>query len=188
MTDRLNVSWTAPANTGPAITDYDVRYRVGDSGSWNTVSHTGTGLTATITGLTATLTDVQVQVRATNPEGTGAWSEASSAPANICGRTAIVVDAIVAATPAQDSCDTVLPRDMAALTELDLTSRPGFYSLKVGDFAGLDGLTTLDLSDTFLQSLPSGAFDDLGGLTTNWTSAAPVCGRCPAAPSTASTA
>ena len=83
---------------------------------------------------------------------------------NVCGRTAIVADAIVAATPAQDSCATVSPADMAALTELDLPSRPGFYSLKVGDFAGLDSLTTLDLSDTFLQSLPSGAFDGLGGL------------------------
>ena len=30
-TDRLAVSWTAPANTGrPPITDYDVQYRVGD--------------------------------------------------------------------------------------------------------------------------------------------------------------
>ena len=125
MTDRLTVSWTAPANAGPAITDYDVRYRVGDSGSWNDVSHTGTGLTATITALTAaTIFDVEVQVRATNAEGTGAWSEASSAPRDICGRTAIVVDAIVAATPAQDSCDTVLPRDMAALTELDLRAGP----------------------------------------------------------------
>ena len=133
---------------------------------------------------------MEVQVRATNAEGTGAWSEASSAPRDICGRTAIVVDAIVAATPAQDSCDTVLPRDMAALTELDITSRPGFYSLKVGDFAGLGGLTTagpqrhvlavvaqrrlrrlgracstLDLSGTSLRSLPSGAFDGLDSLT-----------------------
>ena len=30
----FTVSWTEPANTGPAITDYDVQYREGTSGSW----------------------------------------------------------------------------------------------------------------------------------------------------------
>ncbi len=29
--DSLTVSWTEPANTGPAITDYDYRYRVKDT-------------------------------------------------------------------------------------------------------------------------------------------------------------
>ena len=166
MTDRLNVSWTAPANTGPPITDYDVRYRVGTSGTWTDLFHTGTGRTLTILALAAaTLFDVQMQVRATNAEGTGDWSEAGSAPRAICGRTSRVVEAILAATPARDSCDTILPRDMAALTELDIPSRPGSFSLTVDDFAGLGGLTQLDLSDTFLQSLPSGAFDDLDSLT-----------------------
>ena len=90
MTDRLNVNWDAPRNTGPAITDYDVQHRVGESGPWTGLSHTGTGLSATITGLSASdIYDVRVQVRATNPEGTGEWSESGRAPKflNICGRS-----------------------------------------------------------------------------------------------------
>ena len=74
---RLTVNWSAPANAGPAITDYDVQYREGTSGNWSDGGHTGTALTATLTGL-AENTSYQVQVRATNDEGTGAWSDAGS--------------------------------------------------------------------------------------------------------------
>ena len=72
-TGGFTVSWTAPANTGPAITDYDVQYRAGTSGAWTDAGHEGTGLTLTLTGLDAE-TAYQVQVRATNAEGTGVWS------------------------------------------------------------------------------------------------------------------
>ena len=72
----LNVSWTAPSNAGPPITDYDYRYRVkSPPGVWNgELSETITELSATITGL-AENTEYEVQVRATNAEGTGPWSE-----------------------------------------------------------------------------------------------------------------
>ncbi len=73
----LNVTWTAPANAGPPITDYDVQYRAGTSGPWRDFSHSGAGVTATITGLEEN-TSYQVQVRATNAEGTGAWSSSGS--------------------------------------------------------------------------------------------------------------
>ena len=73
----LMVNWTAPANAGPAITDYDVQYRAGTSGDWSDGSHAGAALTATLTGLSEN-TSYQVQVRATNDEGTGAWSDAGS--------------------------------------------------------------------------------------------------------------
>ena len=74
----LTVHWTAPTNTGPAITDYDVQYRAGTSGPWTDAGHDGTTLTATITGLTPDA-GYQVQVRATNAEGTGAWSDSGTA-------------------------------------------------------------------------------------------------------------
>ena len=74
---RLTVSWSAPSNAGPAITDYDVQYREGTSGSWSDGSHDGTATTATLTGLSEN-TSYQVQVRATNDEGTGDWSDAGS--------------------------------------------------------------------------------------------------------------
>ena len=74
----FTVSWTAPANTGPAITDYAVQYRVSGDTVWTAASHSGTGLTVTLTGLTAS-TGYEVQVQATNAEGTGAWSTAATA-------------------------------------------------------------------------------------------------------------
>ena len=73
----LRVNWSAPSNAGPAITDYDVQYRAGNSGSWSDGGHIGTATTATLTGLSED-TSYQVQVRATNDEGTGAWSDAGS--------------------------------------------------------------------------------------------------------------
>ena len=73
----LNVSWTAPANAGPEITDYDVQYRAGTSAPWSDGSHIGTALTAMLTGLLED-TEYDVQVRATNDEGTGGWSASGS--------------------------------------------------------------------------------------------------------------
>ena len=84
------VNWLEPRNPGPAITDYDVRYRAGTSGAWTTHPHAGTGRTATLTGLTL-VQRYRVQVRATSPEGTSAWSPAGTAnrpPAFAAGATA----------------------------------------------------------------------------------------------------
>ena len=73
----LTVTWIAPDNAGPAITDYDVQYRAGNSGDWSDAGHTGTATTATLTGLSEN-TSYEVQVRATNDEGTGDWSDSGS--------------------------------------------------------------------------------------------------------------
>ena len=81
----LNVSWSAPANTGPAIDGYGVQYREGASGAWTDAGHTGTATSAAITGLKAD-TSYQVQVRAGSAEGIGPWSDSgtgsTAAPAN----------------------------------------------------------------------------------------------------------
>ena len=75
----VNVSWTAPTNAGPAITDYDYQYRVKSPvGDWTEVtSTTTTALGAAITQL-AENTEYDVQVRATNDEGTSGWSASGS--------------------------------------------------------------------------------------------------------------
>ena len=72
----VTAAWIAPANAGPAITDYDYRYRVtSPQGSWTEVTNTTiTALSATITQLTED-TEYDVQVRATNDEGTSGWSD-----------------------------------------------------------------------------------------------------------------
>ncbi len=87
----LDVSWSAPADNGSAITDYDVQYRActatprtcatsptwGPWTEWN-ASNTSTATTATITGL-ANGTAYQVQVRAQNSIGDSAWSDSATA-------------------------------------------------------------------------------------------------------------
>ena len=69
----LTITWTAPANTGPAITGYDVRYRPASSETWTDHGHSGTATTTAISGLEAG-TSYRVQVRAVNDEGSGPWS------------------------------------------------------------------------------------------------------------------
>ena len=72
----VTVTWTAPTNAGPPIGDYDYRHRVTLlQGLWTEVT------TTTITALSATIgelaedTEYDVQVRATNDEGTSGWSD-----------------------------------------------------------------------------------------------------------------
>ena len=78
----LTVTWTAPPNAGPPITDYDYRYRVESSQEWTQVADTPiTELRTTITGLEAN-TKYEVQVRATNADGTGDWFALRSDPAS----------------------------------------------------------------------------------------------------------
>ena len=67
----LTVTWTEPVNTGPGVDGYDVQYR--KSGSFLPWPHSGSGTSTTITDLDLN-TRYEVQVRATNDEGTGAWS------------------------------------------------------------------------------------------------------------------
>ena len=73
--DSLEVSWSEPDNTGPAITDYDVQYREKGRGRFIDGDQQGPGLTLTLTDLKPG-TVYEVQVRATNDEGTSGWSDA----------------------------------------------------------------------------------------------------------------
>ena len=88
-TTSLSVTWTAPTNTGPAIDDYNLRYREGTSGPWipSPQGMSVTGTSATITGLTAS-TSYQVQVQATNSDGNGPWSPSGSGQTNTAGNSA----------------------------------------------------------------------------------------------------
>ena len=71
----LDVAWTAPDdNGGGAITDYDVQYREKGDEAWIDHAFTGTQTSTTFTGLTQDTT-YEVQVRASNVEGTSEWSD-----------------------------------------------------------------------------------------------------------------
>ena len=93
-TTSLDVTWTAPTNTGPAIASYDLQYRAGTSGNFTDGPQNVTGTSAAIGSLAAD-TSYEVQVRATNAEGDGDWSvagtgrtTATSAPGAPTGLTA----------------------------------------------------------------------------------------------------
>ena len=75
---QLTVTWSAPNNGGSAITDYDVRYRAGSSGSWTELDDSGNNATSTAT--TATISNLtndtayEVQLRAENSVGSSDWT------------------------------------------------------------------------------------------------------------------
>ena len=72
--ESLQVSWSEPDNTGPAITDYDVQYREKGTGRFIDGQHEGPGLSLTLDDLEPG-TVYEVQLRATNDEGMSDWSE-----------------------------------------------------------------------------------------------------------------
>ena len=73
-TEQVSVSWSAPTNEGPAITNYDLRYRASSDNEWTDLKALGAVSAHTITGLDAGTT-YSVQVRAESSEGAGEWSE-----------------------------------------------------------------------------------------------------------------
>ena len=75
---RLDLTWTAPADTGSAaLSGYDVHYT---SAAWVAVTRTGTTATQTITSLTND-EDYRVRVRAVNAAGAGPWEHGTGTPA-----------------------------------------------------------------------------------------------------------
>ena len=81
----VQVSWDAPENTGPPITDYDYQYQGPSDLNWTEVTNTTiTDTTVTISGLTPS-TFYDVEVRATNAEGTSEWSNPGIGSTNTPG-------------------------------------------------------------------------------------------------------
>jgi len=71
----LRVAWTAPANNGSTITDYDVEYRLKvPRARWIDHPFSGRGTSTVISGLPASRVH-QARVRATNGAGTSPWSD-----------------------------------------------------------------------------------------------------------------
>ena len=80
--------------------------------------------------------------------------------AGVCGRTAQVRDAIVAAVTGIDDCSNLTQAHLSAITELDV-SDTNLTSLNSEDLAGLTALESLHLQDNQLSGLPSNLFSGL---------------------------
>ena len=83
--------------------------------------------------------------------------------AGVCGRTAQVRDAIVAAITGVSACAEVTEAHLAGIRRLDLSSQ-SISSLQSGDFSDLPALETLRLNGNQLTALPADVFAGLSSL------------------------
>ncbi len=95
----LRVNWTAPANTGSALTGYTLQQRANNGTDWSPVSGVS-GTSHDVTGLTPGTAHV-FRVLATNAAGDGAWSDSSSP----------VTPSAAPAAPAAPAIPTLRPGD-----------------------------------------------------------------------------
>ena len=144
----LTVNWSAPSNAGPAITDYDVQYREGTSGDWTDGGHNGTAVTATLTGLSEN-TSYQVQVRATNDEGTGAWSDSGSDSTDANAAPAFSSDDAFEAAENQRTAGTVLATDSDADDDVTGYAITGGADEALFEIGATDGALTFKTAPNY---------------------------------------
>ncbi len=155
----LTVNWSAPANGGPAITDYDVQYRAGTSGSWSDGGHTGTATTATLTGLSEN-TSYQVQVRATNDEGTGDWSDSGSGATDANAAPAFSSSATFDAAENQTTAGTVLATDSDSDDDVTGYAITGGADQNLFSIGATSGALTFDAAPNFEDAQDSDTGND----------------------------
>ena len=150
--NSLSIRWTAPANTGPAINDYDVQFREGTTGSFSPWTHNGPGTSTTITSLTAD-TDYQVQVLARSPEGVSLWSE--SVDARTSANRAPTFNEGASATRSFAENTTGVNDVGNPITARDNDGGTPEYSLSGADAASF----TIDSADGQLQTVSGATYD-----------------------------
>ena len=130
-TTRLLVAWTAPENSGPPISDYDVQYRVANSGgAFTDAGYDGTDTTTTLAGLQPD-TAYEVYVRAHNDEGTSGWSDPGTGRTDKRPLVAPVLadQTATAGTPFRYQFAAVDPPGAYAATQADGTGAAGVAGL-----------------------------------------------------------
>ena len=121
----VTVTWAAPSNEGPAITSYDLQYRImGDSGDFTAGPQDVSGPSEPIPGL-AEDTEYEVQVRATNAEGDSDWSEAGSGATDANA-------APVFSTSAFDAAENQTAVGTVTATDSDVGDRVTGYAIQGG--------------------------------------------------------
>ena len=181
-TTSLEVSWTAPDNTGrPGITSYDLQYQVQGASSWTNGPQDVSGTSASITGLVPD-TKYEVQVRATNAEGDGAWSVAgggttgTTTPGITVSETALTVteeettgDSYTVVLDSQPTADVVVT--IAGHSGTDVTPNPTTLTFATSNWntaqtvtvtAGDDTDTTTDMVTlTHSATSTDGSYDGI---------------------------
>ena len=146
----LSVNWSAPTNAGPAITDYDYRHRTtSPEGTWTEVTGTTiTTLSATI-GSLAENTSYDVQVRATNAEGTGSWSDSGSGTTDANAAPSFSSSATFDAAENQTTAGTVLATDSDADDDITGYAITGGADEALFEIGATDGALTFKTAPNF---------------------------------------
>ena len=152
----LSVNWAAPDNEGPVITDYDVQYRAGTSGDWSDGGHNGTAPTATLRGLSEN-TSYQVQVRATNAEGTGPWSTSGSGTTDANAAPVFRSSSAFDAVENRTSVDTVLATDSDTGDDVTGYAITGGADRRFFSIGATSGALTFDAAPNYEAAQDQGA-------------------------------
>ena len=134
----LLVSWTQPENIGSAITDYDVQYREGSTGTFINWTHTDSTTSTTITNLTYNVT-YEVRVRASNDEGTSEWSDVARATTGVVTNNR----PIFSSSPTFSVRETELNVGVVTASDPDPQDSVTGYSISGGVDAALFELTSV---------------------------------------------
>ena len=166
-TNRLVFAYTVGDGVGTIQTDTD-----GISVLANALALNG-GVIASLYGAAAVLDHDAVAAQS----GHKVDGSTAALTGGVCGRTPQIRDKLVDLVKANDTdvtnCSLVTTTHLGALTgPLNLSGGPAgvfggdrLTGLKVGDFAGLTGITSLNLGSNRLRDIPAGVFDPLKALT-----------------------
>ena len=152
-------------------TTYTVKITASDGSLTATIEVTinVTDVDEVVTGEDETPTNTDTDGNGESDTNTDTNNEPSSTTGftPVSERTPAIRDLIVKAAGVESAND-VTKEHLSKITSLVYSGhyQKSLSELKTGDFDGLTGLTSLQMSDHSLSSLPSGIFDELTSLTT----------------------